>query len=146
MSARLGPHTYGTQESMVFLGRGISEQRDYSEKVAEQIDVEIHELIDRDRDRARHVLTANRARLNYLARRLREDETLEPDQLREIFAWAPGSPEPGATAPTLPRRSEPPPSTPPPSGEGGDDRGREPVMPPKPGVVWGGDRNLEGRK
>ncbi|MCZ6708663.1 MAG: ATP-dependent zinc metalloprotease FtsH [Chloroflexi bacterium] len=146
MSATLGPRTYGTQESMVFLGRGISEQRDYSEKVAEQIDVEIHELIDRARDRARHILTANRARLNYLARRLREEETLEPDQLREIFAWEPGSPEPGATAPTLPRRSEPPPSTPPPSGEGGDDRGREPVMPPKPGVVWGGDRNLEGRK
>ncbi len=147
MSATLGPRTYGTQESMVFLGRGISEQRDYSEKVAEQIDVEIHELIDRARDRARHILTANRARLNYLARRLREDETLEPDQLREIFAWEPGSPEPGATAPTLPRRSEPPPSTPPSSGQGSDDRGREPVMPPKPGVVWGGDRsNLEGRK
>ncbi len=146
MSATLGPRTYGTQESMVFLGRGISEQRDYSEKVAEQIDVEIHELIDRARDRARHILTANRARLNYLARRLREDETLEPDQLREIFAWEPGSPEPGAPAPTLPRRSEPPSSTPPPSGQGSDDRGREPVMPPKPGVVWGGDRNLEGRK
>ncbi len=139
MSEKLGPRTFGKKESLVFLGKEVSEQRDYSEKVAEQIDGEIHELIDRARDQARNILAENRERLDYLAKRLMEDETLDPDQLREVFAWEPGSPEPVPTA-TAPPRSEPPASPPPASG-GGEDRGREPVMPPKPGLVWGGDRS-----
>jgi hypothetical protein len=83
---------------------------------------------------------ANRERLNYLAKRLAEEETLDPDQLREIFAWQPGTPQPGGTTPKPPPRSEPPASPPPPTG-GGDDRARDPLLPPKPGLVWGGDRS-----
>ncbi|HJN92461.1 MAG TPA: ATP-dependent zinc metalloprotease FtsH [Dehalococcoidia bacterium] len=143
MSEKMGPRTFGKKESMIFLGKEINEQRDYSEKVAEQIDEEIHELIDRARDRARNLLTDNRERLNYLAARLMEDETLDPDQLREIFAWEPGAAEPLSREPRVtPPRSDPPAS--PPTG-GNDERDREPIMPPKPGLAWGGDRsNLGG--
>ena len=140
MSARLGPRTFGRRESMVFLGREMGDQPDYSEKMAELIDEEIRELIDRAHNRARSILVANRERLNYLAKRLAEEETLDPDQLREIFAWQPGTPQPGGTTPKPPPRSEPPASPPPPTG-GGDDRARDPLLPPKPGLVWGGDRS-----
>ena len=47
MSQKLGPRTFGKRESLVFLGRDISEQRDYSERIAEMIDDEVRELIDR---------------------------------------------------------------------------------------------------
>ena len=47
MSERLGPRTFGRKEELVFLGREISEQRDYSEKVAEEIDDEVRRIIDK---------------------------------------------------------------------------------------------------
>jgi len=148
MSKTLGPRSFGRKESMIFLGKEINEQRDYSEKIAEQIDEEIHELIDRARDRARNLLTDNRERLNYLATRLMEEETLDPDQLREIFGWAPGTPEPHSRQPAVstptPPRSEPPSSSTPSDGGSGT-RDREPIMPPKPGLVWGGDRSNLGK-
>ena len=140
MSAKLGPRTFGKRESVVFLGREMGEQRDYSEKMAEQIDDEVRELIDRAHNRARSILVANRERLNYLAKRLAEEETLEPDQLREIFGWQPGTPGP-ETKRLEPPRSEPPASPPAPPTGGSDDRVRDPLLPPKPGLVWGGDRS-----
>ncbi len=140
MSKNLGPRTFGKKESLIFLGKEVNEQRDYSEKIAEQIDDEIRELIDTARDRARSILTASRAQLDHLAQRLMVEETLDPEQLREIFAWEPGQPEPTRTPTLPPTRPEPPPSSPPAAG-GDDERGSEPVMPPKPGLVWGGDRS-----
>ena len=137
MSERLGARTFGKKESMVFLGRDISEQRDYSETVAEQIDEELRELIDRARDRARTILRRNRDQLDLLAGRLMEVETLEGEQLRSILAWQPGDAVP-AVPPPPPDPA--PPSEPdlPPSGEEAE---REPVMPPKPGLAWGGSSN-----
>ena len=135
MSKRLGPRTFGKKETTVFLGKEVGEQRDYSERMAEQIDDEIRELIDRARDHARDILTDNRERLDHLAERLMEEETLNPNQLREVFAWEPGSPEPSPTP--RPPHSDPPTSTPS-SGEQPEER--EPLMPPKPGLVWGGDQ------
>ncbi len=138
MSERLGARTFGKKESMVFLGRDISEQRDYSEMVAEQIDEELREIIDRARDRARTILRRNREQLDLLATRLMEVETLEGDDLRAILAWQPGdavpqpTPPPPAPEPTLP-------PTAPPSGEA--DEELEPLMPPKPGLAWGGNQN-----
>ncbi len=137
MSERLGARTFGKKESMVFLGRDISEQRDYSEMVAEQIDEELREIIDRARDRARMILRRNREQLDLLATRLMEVETLEGDDLRAILAWQPGD--------TVPQPSPPPPTpepTPPPSASGGEPSEElEPLMPPKPGLAWGGNQN-----
>ncbi len=137
MSERLGARTFGKKESMVFLGRDISEQRDYSEMVAEQIDEELREIIDRARDRARTILRRNREQLDLLATRLMEIETLEGDDLRAILAWQPGD--------AVPKPTPPPPApdpTPPPSASGGEPtEEREPLMPPKPGLAWGGNQN-----
>jgi cell division protease FtsH len=64
---------------MVFLGREISEQRDYSDAVAEKIDAEVRQLIDQEYERARQILTENRATLDRIADTLLEVETLEAD-------------------------------------------------------------------
>ncbi|MCY3557823.1 MAG: ATP-dependent zinc metalloprotease FtsH [Chloroflexi bacterium] len=138
MSERLGARTFGKKESMVFLGRDISEQRDYSEMVAEQIDEELREIIDRARDRARTILRRNREQLDLLATRLMEVETLEGDDLRAILAWRPGDAIPEPTPPPPAPDPTPPPAAPP-SSEADDER--EPLMPPKPGLAWGGNQN-----
>ncbi len=137
MSERLGARTFGKKESMVFLGRDISEQRDYSEMVAEQIDEELREIIDRARDRARTILRRNREQLDLLATRLMEVETLEGDDLRAILAWQPGDAVPQPTPP--PPAPDPTPPAPP-SGTTSEEE-REPLMPPKPGLAWGGNQN-----
>ncbi len=137
MSERLGARTFGKKESMVFLGRDISEQRDYSETVAEQIDEELREIIDRARDRARTIIRRNREQLDLLATRLMEVETLEGDDLRAILAWQPGDAIPQPTPPPPPPEPTPPPSTS--GGESSEER--EPLMPPKPGLAWGGNQN-----
>ena len=141
MSKNLGPRTFGKKESLIFLGKEVNEQRDYSEKIAEKIDDEIRELIDKARDRARSILTESRAQLDHLAARLMVEETLEPDQLREVFAWQPGQPEPALSTPTPPPSRPEPPAASPPAAGGDDERASEPVMPPKPGLVWGADRS-----
>ncbi len=137
MSERLGTRTFGKKESMVFLGRDISEQRDYSEMVAEQIDEELREIIDRARDRARTILRRNREQLDLLATRLLEIETLEGDDLRAILAWQPGQAIPKPTPPPPAPEPSPPPTSS--GGEAGEER--EPLMPPKPGLAWGGSQN-----
>jgi cell division protease FtsH len=86
MSERLGPRTFGRKEELVFLGREISETKNYSEKVAEEIDEEIRFLIDRAHKTAREVLTRNRSKLDQIARKLIEDETIEGEVLEELFA------------------------------------------------------------
>jgi cell division protease FtsH len=59
MSEKLGPRTFGQRQELVFLGREISEQRDYSDKVAQEIDEEVHGIIDRAYTTAKQALTGN---------------------------------------------------------------------------------------
>ncbi|MFH0942294.1 MAG: ATP-dependent zinc metalloprotease FtsH [Chloroflexota bacterium] len=81
MSPTLGPRTFGHKEELVFLGREISEQRDYSERVALQIDNEIHRIIDNAYNVAKKVLQENKARLVHLAKKLVVAESLEGPEL-----------------------------------------------------------------
>ncbi|MBI4337834.1 MAG: ATP-dependent metallopeptidase FtsH/Yme1/Tma family protein, partial [Chloroflexi bacterium] len=81
MSDKLGPRTFGRKEELVFLGREISEQKNYSEKIAEEIDIEIRRIIDAAYATARQVLTGHKAKLIQLAERLIQDETLEGEAL-----------------------------------------------------------------
>ena len=81
MSEKLGPRTFGKREEMVFLGKEISEQRDYSEGVAAAIDEEVHELIDNAYKNASRIITSNRDKLEKLAQYLMQHETIEGDQL-----------------------------------------------------------------
>ncbi|MBM3188305.1 MAG: ATP-dependent metallopeptidase FtsH/Yme1/Tma family protein [Chloroflexi bacterium] len=84
MSDLLGQRTFGQKEELIFLGREIAEQRDYSEEVAVQIDREIKAFIDRAYSRARDVLTADREKLDALANLLIEKETLDGPELQAI--------------------------------------------------------------
>ena len=61
MSESLGPRTFGQRQEMVFLGREISEQRDYGDKIADQIDAEINALMEEAHTEALDLLTTHRA-------------------------------------------------------------------------------------
>ena len=86
MSEKLGPRTFGHKEEMVFLGREISEQRDYSEEVARMIDEEVQGIIESAHKTARIILTKNRKKLEGLAQELITKETLEGSDLERIFS------------------------------------------------------------
>jgi len=132
MSERLGPRTFGRKEELVFLGREISEQRNYSEKVAEEIDEEVRRIIDRAYHVAKKMLTENRAKLNQIAHKLIEVETIEGEDLMTLF-----------NAPTdvdvRIGEQQPPAAETPPSAEG-EPPAEEPSPQPKlkPGLAWGG--------
>ena len=85
MSETLGPRTFGKREELVFLGREISEQRDYSDSVAEAIDDEVHRLIDDAYQTARRLLTDNMSRLERISKYLLQHETIDEQQVPEVF-------------------------------------------------------------
>jgi cell division protease FtsH len=85
MSEKLGPRTFGHKEEMVFLGREISEQRDYSEEVARMIDEEVQSIIGTAHKTARTILSKNRKKLERLAQELITKETLEGVELETLF-------------------------------------------------------------
>jgi cell division protease FtsH len=85
MSSEMGPMVYGQKEELIFLGREISEQRDYSEAVAELIDQEVRRLIANAYDSARKILTQYRDKLDLIANKLLEVETLTREEFEELF-------------------------------------------------------------
>ena len=93
MSKKLGPRTFGKREELVFLGREISEQRDYSDSVAEQIDDEVHSLIGGAYDTAMRLLKEYRANLERISNYLLENETIEGENFADIFE-SPAAPAP----------------------------------------------------
>ena len=99
MSKKLGPRTFGKREELVFLGREISEQRDYSDSVAEQIDDEVHSLIDGAYKTAMRILKEHKINLDHISNFLMENETIEEEQFADIFA---GPPAPGIPAAPVP--------------------------------------------
>jgi cell division protease FtsH len=88
MSANMGPLQFGQQDELVFLGRELAEQRDYSEEVAEQIDAEVRRIIDDAHARVRALLTANLDKLHAIAQALLDRETLNTEELEQVFAAA----------------------------------------------------------
>ncbi len=85
MSGELGPMMYGQKEELIFLGREISEQRDYSEAVAQQIDAEVRKIVDESYKLAKKLLVKYRKQLDAVAQRLLEVETLTRDEFEAIF-------------------------------------------------------------
>jgi cell division protease FtsH len=137
MSERLGPRTFGHKQELVFLGREISEQRNYSEKVAEEIDEEVRRLVDHAYQTARKVITENRDRLDQLVKILLEEETIEGEDLKRILDGLDKDEPPTAEEPvaqptdieTEERETE-----------------REPGPQPKlgpPGLAWGSQSNIK---
>ena len=85
MSRALGPRTFGKREEMVFLGREISEERDYGDKVAEEIDEEVKGLINRAYEQANEILVTHKPKLVRLAEYLIEHETVSGEALNHLF-------------------------------------------------------------
>jgi cell division protease FtsH len=85
MSDKLGPRTFGKREELVFLGREIHEQRNYSEKIAEEIDDEVKTFIQRAYDTAKKILNENKERLKLVAERLIAKETIEETEFEELL-------------------------------------------------------------
>ena len=86
MSEKLGPRTFGKREELIFLGREISEQRDYSDRIAEDIDTEVHQLVDAAYTLARNTLIENSDKLHQIAQYLIQHETVEGPELEELFS------------------------------------------------------------
>jgi cell division protease FtsH len=89
MSDKLGPLSFGKRDELVFLGREIGEQRNYSDDVARQIDEEVRAIIDKAYERATDVLTTHRDRLVALAEKLVADETVDSDEFEKFFTDLP---------------------------------------------------------
>ncbi len=85
MSDQLGTMVYGQKEELIFLGREISEQRDYSDSVAEEIDTEVRRLVLQAYNSARQLLTTYREQLDTVAQRLLEVETIGREEFERIF-------------------------------------------------------------
>ena len=85
MSPKLGPIAFGEKEELIFLGREISEQRNYGDEIARQIDEEVHRIVTVAAERTREILSTNRSVLNDMASALIEYETLDGDKLRELL-------------------------------------------------------------
>jgi cell division protease FtsH len=96
MSEKLGPRTFGKQEEMVFLGREITEQRNYSDKVAETIDDEVYSLVGEAYKRASETLSNNKTEFENLAKYLLEHETADGDVIKALFS-PPSTPDDGPT-------------------------------------------------
>ena len=129
MSDKLGPLTFGDREELVFLGREISEQRNYSEQVAQQIDSEVKLLVVQAYGRAQDILTRYRNKLDELADRLIKVETVDAAEFEAMFADAPQHerprylPIPAGSNTQLPAPKETPPSS---------ERGTLPPLAPSP--------------
>src|SRR5215217_62887 len=111
MSEKLGPLALGHKEEMVFLGREIGEQKNYSEKVAEAIDEEIRRLIEQGYATAEAILREHTDKLHAIAQELIQNESLEGEALERFFQGLPPEPPTAATPPT-PAPAAPPTGTP----------------------------------
>jgi cell division protease FtsH len=117
---------------MVFLGRDIAEQRDYSERMAEEIDEEVRRIIDEAHERCRRVLAKHVDSLHVLAARLIEVETVEGDDLKRLLGAAenriPPEDQPAVAAST---------SAPPRDGARAGEEPEEDQPQGRPGLAWG---------
>jgi len=85
MDENLGPRTFGEREELIFLGKEIHEQRDYSEKTAEQIDQQISFLINQAQTTAKNILTKKHDLLEKIVAELLKKETLEKEEFEALF-------------------------------------------------------------
>jgi cell division protease FtsH len=118
MSEKLGPLVYGRKEELVFLGKEIGEQRDYSEAMAESIDEEIRDFVTTAYDRAKQVLREHREDLDSVTTHLLERETLSADEFEAAMEGRP-----------LPERKNKK------AAETKGGKGAEPVLKPSPATA-----------
>ena len=99
MSLKLGPMVFGQRHEMIFLGRDIGEQRNFSEHVAREIDKEVNQIVSAAHNRAREILTQHSELHHAIAKQLIQVETLDAEEFEAFFVGVPDAPA---------RRVEPP--------------------------------------
>jgi len=85
MSDKLGPQTFGETQELIFLGREISTEKNYSESMATEIDLEVKKVIDRGHKAAKKIISDHRDILDTLAKTLLEKETMEKEEFEKII-------------------------------------------------------------
>ena len=85
MSEKLGPITFGDRQELIFLGREIAQEKNYSEEVAAQIDKEVARFIGNAFKTAEKIITEKREKLNLIAKTLIEKETIEREEFEQIM-------------------------------------------------------------
>ncbi|NCU43145.1 ATP-dependent zinc metalloprotease FtsH [Candidatus Falkowbacteria bacterium] len=85
MSEKMGPRTFGEKEEMIFLGREIHEQRDYSEKIAEQIDEEIESFINQASLKTKELIVEKRVYIEKVVAVLLKEETIERERFLSLM-------------------------------------------------------------
>ncbi len=85
MSKKMGPLQIGSQEENPFLGRELTEQRDYSEEVAESLDSEVQSIVNEQHERVQDILRVHRLRLDAVAEALLVRETLDAHEFVDVF-------------------------------------------------------------
>ncbi|HEX2037142.1 MAG TPA: ATP-dependent zinc metalloprotease FtsH [Chloroflexota bacterium] len=98
MSRKLGPRTFGKKEELIFLGRDISETRNYSDATAHAIDQEVSEIIAKAHRTAKEILMKHRPKLDQIAERLIREETLDEDTFHSMFDETPSPATDGASS------------------------------------------------
>lgn len=88
MSDKVGPTVFGERQEMVFLGKDIGTEKNYSEEIAQLIDREVRRIIDSGLKRAREIITKRREKLELLARELIQKETIEREQFAALMQAA----------------------------------------------------------
>jgi cell division protease FtsH len=105
MSEKMGPIRYGEREELVFLGRQYSEHRNYSDKVAEEIDSEVHRLVEEAHQRCHDLLTQHWDKMTLVSNRLLQVETLGAAEFEALMRGEePVEPVERPAKPNLPAR------------------------------------------
>ncbi len=112
MSDKMGPIRYGERDDLVFLGREINEKRNYSDKVAQEIDEEIHRFVEEAHQRCHQLLSTHWEKVDLIATTLLEVETVDAQQFQALMRGEnpfPDTEEPPGTRVTSPgsRQDEP---------------------------------------
>ncbi|MDQ6900008.1 MAG: ATP-dependent zinc metalloprotease FtsH [Candidatus Dormibacteraeota bacterium] len=92
MSEKLGTVTMGQKDELVFLGRDLGEQRNYSEEVAAIIDEEIKSFVSGGFEVAKRILTEQREQMHRVVQRLKQVETIDAAELDQLVAGVPAQP------------------------------------------------------
>jgi cell division protease FtsH len=100
MSPQMGPMVFGQRHELIFLGRDIGEQRNFSEQIAREIDKEVNRIVSEAHERARTILTQYSELHHLITKRLIEAETIDAEEFEAFFAGVPGVPQRPAADPS----------------------------------------------
>ena len=101
MSSKMGPLTYGQKEEQIFLGKEFARHHDYSEKTAEEIDIEVKRFVLDNFERAKTIIQENISVLHALAETLLEKEVLDGEEIDQIVKGTPTASSEEPPAPTV---------------------------------------------